>query len=196
VSNKNVSPEKVMKVCNILAKRYKDSQEYEDLYQEGFLAAWEALENGADMPNAIGIMRRAMNDYKNITLKPVSIPKSGAVYSLLGAINSGSGVSPQGNTEVALYEALTGSLDTIQPSTKGVVEGSEETYITKELHQYVVDCLWVYLEPQEAAVIHLMYVEDYTQYEVAQELDLPQGTVSKVSRKGMKKLKKALEQVT
>ena len=69
--------EYLMKVASLLASRYKDAQEYQDLYQEGFLAGWETLNEGDDMPIAIGAMRRAMNDYKNITLKPVSVPKSG-----------------------------------------------------------------------------------------------------------------------
>ena len=64
-----------MKVASLLASRYKDAQEYQDLYQEGFLAGWEALSENADMPIAIGEMRSAMRDYMNISLRPVSVPK-------------------------------------------------------------------------------------------------------------------------
>jgi len=188
--------ETLMETAGILASRYKDSQEYQDLYQEGFLAGWEALSNGADVPQAIGTMRRAMNDYKNITLKPVSIPKSGDTYALLGAINRGQEVSPQGSTQVALYEALTGSTDLVQENTLGVTKGSEGLMVEKETYKYVTDNLLVYLEPQEAVVILLVYTQGYTQEEVAQELGLSQGGVSKCLTKGLEKLKKALEQVT
>jgi len=188
--------ELLMKTCSILASRYNDSQEYQDLYQEGFLAGWEAMANGADVPQAIGAMRSAMRDYKNITLKPVSIPKSGAVYSLLKRLKNLEGSDPQGNTERALMEALTGSAEGVQPSTLGLVKESEEKLIEKDLYHYITNHLWVYLTAEEATIVHLMFVEDYTQEEVAQELKMGQGTVSKSVRSGLMKLKKALEQVT
>jgi len=188
--------EYLMKAASLLASRYKDTQEYQDLYQEGFLAGWEALNEGADMPIAIGAMRRAMNDYKNITLKPVSVPKSGEVRGFLKRLKDADGSEPQGSTETALWAALTGSTEGIHPSTLGVSRGTEENLVEKQLYDYITKSLWVFLKPEEAVVIHLVFVEDYTQVEAAKELKMGQGSVSRNLNSGLLKLKRALEQVT
>jgi len=186
--------EYLMKAASLLASRYKDSQEYQDLYQEGFLAGWEALSEGADMPIAIGEMRSAMRDYMNISMSPVSVPKSGEVRAFLKRLKSADGSDPQGSTEMALWAALTGSTEGIQPNTLGTERGVEEELIEKDLYDQALFVAWLYLEPEEYLVIHLIFVEDYNQEEVAEELELGQASVSRYLRKGLTKLKKALDE--
>ena len=186
--------EYLMKAASLLASRYKDSQEYQDLYQEGFLAGWEALSEGADMPIAIGEMRSAMRDYMNISMSPVSVPKSGEVRAFLKRLKSADGSDPQGSTEMALWAALTGSTEGIQPNTLGTDRGAEEELIEKDLYDQALFVAWLYLEPEEYLVIHLIFVEGYNQEEVAEELELGQASVSRYLRKGLAKLKKALDE--
>ena len=186
--------EYLMKVASLLASRYKDAQEYQDLYQEGFLAGWEALSEGADMPIAIGAMRRAMNDYMNISLKPVSIPVSGDVRAFLKRLKDADGSEPQGSTETALWAALTGSTEGIQPNTLGTERGVEENLIEKDLYDQALFVAWLYLEPEEFLVVYLIFVEDYNQEEVAEELELGQASVSRYLKKGLTKLKKTLDE--
>ncbi len=180
-------------VAGALASRYKDSQEYDDLFQEGFLAGWEALMNGADTFTAIGHMRRAMHDYKNISLKPVHVPKSGDVRAFLKRLKDVDGTHTQGNTEMALYDALRGSTEGVQPSTLGTVRSAEEVVVEKDLYKYITDHLWVFLSPEEAVIVQMVHIDDWTQEEVAQELGVSQGAVSKSLSNGLKKLKRALE---
>jgi len=186
--------EYLMKAASLLASRYKDTQEYQDLYQEGFLAGWEALSDGADMPIAIGAMRRAMNDYMNISLKPVSIPVSGDVRAFLKRLKDADGSEPQGSTETALWAALTGSTEGIQPNTLGTERGVEEKLIEKDLYEHLLRMSWLYLNPEEATVMYLIFVEDYNQEEVAEELELGQASVSRYLKKGLTKLKKTLDE--
>ena len=188
------SSEYLMKIASLLASRYKDAQEYQDLYQEGFFAGWEALGDGADMPIAIGAMRRAMNDYMNISLKPVSVPKSGEVRAFLKRLKDNGGSDPQGNTETALWAALTGSTEGIQPNTLGTERGVEENLIEKDLYEHLLRMSWLYLNPEEATVMYLIFVEDYNQEEVAEELELGQASVSRYLKKGLTKLKKAFDE--
>ena len=185
--------EKLQATASILASRYRDSQEYDDLFQEGFLAGWEALVSGSDVPTAIGAMRRAMNDYKNISLKPVYVPKSGDVRAFLKRLKVADGSHPQGTTERALYEALRGSTEGVQPSTLGTVKSVEDVLVEKDLYEYVTNHLWVFLSPEEATVVQLVCLEDCTQEEASRDLGLSQGTVSKGLASGLKKLKRALE---
>ena len=186
--------EYLMKAASLLASRYKDSQEYQDLYQEGFLAGWEALSEGADMPIAIGEMRSAMRDYMNISMSPVSVPKSGEVRAFLKRLKSADGSDPQGSTEMALWAALTGSTEGIQPNTLGIDRGVEEELIERDLYEHLLRMSWLYLNPEEAIVMYLIFVEDYNQEEVAEELELGQASVSRYLRKGLTKLKKALDE--
>jgi len=196
VSIDSKTEEKIHQTAEMLAKRYKDRQEYEDLFQEGYLAAWESLCLGQDYPTAIGHMRRAMNDYKNITLKPVTVPKSGAVYALLSSIKSSKGVTPQGHTELALYEALIGSVEGIQPATMGLASSTEDDLSEKDLHDYINNQLWRYLTVKEGTTLHLMFFEEYTQKEVAKELGVSQQTVSLSLWAGLDKLNRSLQQVS
>jgi len=186
--------EYLMKAASLLASRYKDTQEYQDLYQEGFLAGWEALSEGADMPIAIGEMRSAMRDYMNISMSPVSVPKSGDVRAFLKRLKDADGSDPQGSTEMALWAALTGSTEGIQPNTLGTDRGVEEELIERDLYDQALFVAWLYLEPEEYLVIHLIFVEDYNQEEVAEELELGQASVSRYLRKGLAKLRKALDE--
>ena len=150
--------EYLMKAASLLASRYKDTQEYQDLYQEGFLAGWEALREGADMPIAIGEMRSAMRDYMNISLRPVSVPKSGEVRAFLKRLKDADGSEPEGNTETALWAALTGSTEGIQPNTLGTERGVEENLIEKDLYEHLLRMSWLYLNPEEATVMYLIFV--------------------------------------
>jgi len=186
--------EYLMKAASLLASRYKDTQEYQDLYQEGFLAGWEALSEGADMPIAIGEMRSAMRDYMNISMSPVSVPKSGEVRAFLKRLKDADGSDPQGSTEMALWAALTGSTEGIQPNTLGTERGVEEELIEKDLYEHLLRMSWLYLNPEEAIVMYFIFVEDYNQEEVAEELELGQASVSRYLRKGLAKLKKALDE--
>jgi len=190
----NPQTEYLMKAASLLASRYKDSQEYQDLYQEGFLAGWKALSEGADMPIAIGEMRSAMRDYMNISMSPVSVPKSGEVRAFLKRLKDADGSDPQGSTEMALWAALTGSTEGIQPNTLGIDRGVEEELIERDLYEHLLRMSWLYLNPEEAIVMYLIFVEDYNQEEVAEELELGQASVSRYLRKGLTKLKKALDE--
>ena len=190
----NDQTEYLMKAASLLASRYKDTQEYQDLYQEGFLAGWEALREGADMPIAIGEMRSAMRDYMNISLRPVSVPKSGEVRAFLKRLKDADGSEPQGSTETALWAALTGSTEGIQPNTLGTERGVEENLIEKDLYEHLLRMSWLYLNPEEATVMYLIFVEDYNQEEVAEELELGQASVSRYLKKGLTKLKKTLDE--
>ena len=53
---------------------------------------------------------------------------------------------------------------------------------------------WLYLEPEEFLVVYLIFVEDYNQEEVAEELELGQASVSRYLKKGLTKLKKTLDE--
>ena len=185
----------LMGLAEAYASRYRDQQEHEDLMQEGLLAALEELHRGKDMTLAVGAMRKAMNDYKNIKLKPVTIPKSGAVRSLLSALSNPEGVTPQGPTERALYDALLGSVEEIQPQTLRSNKSSEDILVDKDLIEYIRNNLWVFLKPREAVTLDLIYFEDYDPVDVAESLEITEAAISQYRVQGLKKLRAALEQL-
>src|SRR6056297_4171252 len=110
------------------------------------------------MPIAIGEMRSAMRDYMNISLRPVSVPKSGEVRAFLKRLKDADGSDPQGNTETALWAALTGFTEGIHPSTLGVSRGTEENLVDKQLYDYITENLFVFLKTEEATVVYLVFI--------------------------------------
>lgn len=70
---------KILKLCQVLANRYRNSSQYEDLVSEGLVACYECKEQGKTAEkDFVGAARRAMNDYINIKTKAVSIPSTWA----------------------------------------------------------------------------------------------------------------------
>ena len=185
----------LMGLAEAYASRYRDPQEHEDLMQEGLLAALEELHRGKDMTLATGAMRKAMNDYKNVSLKPVTIPKSGAVRKLLSALSDPDGVTPQGTTQKALYDALCGSVEEIQPQTLRSSKSSEDILIEKDMVEYIRNNLWVFLKPREAVTLDLIYFEEYDPVDVADALEVTEAAISQYRVQGLKKLRAALEQL-
>ena len=72
---------KILKLCQVLANRYRNGSQYEDLLSEGLVACYECKDQGKTAEkDYVGAARRAMNDYINIKTKAVSIPNSGSAH--------------------------------------------------------------------------------------------------------------------
>jgi hypothetical protein len=58
--------EDIITLAGILAARYRNQQEYEDLKQEGIIAGLEAMEAQVGWSLTVAHMRKAMSGYMNI----------------------------------------------------------------------------------------------------------------------------------
>ena len=65
----------IIKMCQRLAKKYKDPQEYDDLVSEGVLKALELVAKGKTDKNLLySHVQGAMNEYYNIRKHTVHVP--------------------------------------------------------------------------------------------------------------------------
>ncbi len=178
----------LVSIAEVLAGRYRNHQEWEDLKHEGLVAGLESQAKGDEWSKTVGKMRDAMRVYMNIKLRPVSIPSSGAVYALLSDLKSSSSTHPSDRTERALIAALSGSTEVVGDETLGTRESTEDSYERYDTVGYIRNNLWVYLTPKQAVALDLIYFEDYTVGELAQELGVSSGAVSKWKTSGLTKL--------
>jgi len=68
----------IFSMCKRLARRYKNPTHYEDLVSEGIVMCYEVLAKEPDAP-VFKLYRKAnsaMHDYLNLSVLPVTVPKS------------------------------------------------------------------------------------------------------------------------
>jgi DNA-directed RNA polymerase specialized sigma24 family protein len=187
--------EDIITLAGILAARYRNQQEYEDLKQEGIIAGLEAMEAQVGWSLTVAHMRKAMSGYMNIHLKPVYIPRSGAVYSLVSALKKHGGGDIMDSTEASLVAALTGAVEEVDEFAIGYnrdEETPEEHYERIEWGRYIRDSFWRYLEPHEAVTLDMIYFEDYPVVDIAYGMGTDIYTIYRYRDTGMKKLSKII----
>jgi DNA-directed RNA polymerase specialized sigma subunit len=142
-------------------------------------------------------MRKAMSGYMNIHLKPVYIPRSGAVYSLVSALKKHGGGDIMDSTEASLVAALSGSVEGIDEFAIGInpdEETPEDYYERIEWGKHVRNSFWLYLEPHEAVTLDMIYFEEYTAKDIAYGMGTDVFTVYRYRDSGLKKLSKIIKE--
>jgi len=184
-------------LCKSLARRYKNTQQFDDLVSEGVVACYEVLAQGkTEHSEFVGAARRAMNDYINIKSKAMSIPTSSwtsrAVSQALAkdeAIETMDGVS--NGTLLSLVQAMSNVTESIGDDT-AFTKDHAEVFEKKEYHAYIMSVVKKTLSATELKVIELRYFNDMTQDEVADRMKTSQKLVSRQEISALEKLKKKL----
>jgi len=184
-------------LCKSLARRYKNTQQFDDLVSEGVVACYEVLAQGkTEHSEFVGAARRAMNDYINIKSKAMSIPTSSwtsrAVSQALAkdeAIETMYGVS--NGTLLSLVQAMSNVTENISDDT-AFTKDHAEVFEKKEYHAYIMSVVKKTLSATELKVIELRYFNDMTQDEVAITFGVDQSWVSRHENTALGKLKKKL----
>lgn len=172
-----------------LASKYKDSQETDDLIQEGLLAGLEASVNTTDDGEIVNAMRRAMNDFYNISLKPVSLPKSGQVRDVLAKVSRETVEEPHWTgTELSIFNALTGEMTPLEGNIPEDKEKLEQDLNT----DHIMTKAKGILSGREYKVIEGLFMLDKEYRTVAIELGVSKSTVSTDKLQALKKLKGTL----
>ena len=184
-------------LCKSLAKRYKNTQQFEDLVSEGVVACYEVLAQGKTEPaDFVGAARRAMNDYTNIKSKAMYIPSSSwtsrAVSQSLAKdeeLTSIDGVSY--GTLLSLVQAMTNTTESAGDDTAFTVDHAE-LFEEKEYYAYIMSVVKKTLTPTERKIIQLRYIEDMTQDEVSDVFQTNKMWVSRHERFALDKLRNKL----
>jgi len=183
-------------LCKSLAKRYKNTQQFEDLVSEGVVACYEVLAQGKTEPSDfVGAARRAMNNYTNVKNKAVSIPVSGNAYNVSHAMSLDKGVETMegmsDGTLLSLVQAMANTTESAGDDTAFTVDHAE-LFEEKEYHAYIMSVVKKTLSATEMKVIELRYFNDMTQDEVANIFNVDQSWVSRHESLSLSKLKKKL----
>lgn len=183
-------------LCKSLAKRYKNTQQFEDLVSEGVVACYEVLAQGKTEPSDfVGAARRAMNNYTNVKNKAVSIPVSGNAYNVSHAMSLDKGVETMegmsDGTLLSLVQAMANTTESVGDDTAFTADHAE-LFEEKEYQAYVMSVVKKTLTSTESKVIQLRYVEDMTQDEVSDVFQTSKMWVSRHERDALAKLRKKL----
>ena len=172
VTDKNEQAKHFIKMCEYLARRFKRTDHFEDLRQEGLLAIYEML---AEKPTTEDIKlfvtaRKRMHDYLNIDCLPFTVPKSDVVRRLVRDADANLKNVQHTWTDVAV-EHLRSILKSEQVSGEDAGKSepsSEQLYVNKEFWERLDNLLDKELTSDEQTLLYMRYEEGMTDEEVAE----------------------------
>jgi RNA polymerase sigma factor (sigma-70 family) len=173
----------IIKMCQRLAKKYKDPQEYDDLVSEGVMRCLELKNKGESKKNLFYTHAAfAMNDYYNIKRHSVNVPVQAKAKSMSQEDEIKSW------TDLAMHNVLyseTVELDESCSATPSV----EIEYEKKEWLRYLKSKMVEVLDEEELKIIDMRYFSNMTQDDVANRLGKHQKWVSRKEIKALKKIR-------
>lgn len=185
MNNKPMTQEDLLKVCHLLARKYKSNQELEDLIQEGYVVGLESIAQGHPKEHTYTYIRKAMSAYYNVKLKPVTMPASGAVLSMVSALAKDTVPEELSATQRAILSALEGVTDDIKPNTLG--EQLPDCEVEEDL-RYVLDLSKLMLEGTERDIIQQTLLHNKSPTQIVEELNISRSTFNRHYKKAVEKI--------
>lgn len=189
-----VPDEMILKICKVLAGRYRKQDQYEDLVSEGILACYECKAEGKQRKaDYVGAARRAMNDLTNIKSKAVTVPNSWASRTVSRVLSEESDNTEElsgvtGETFILLMSAMSNMTEVVGETTC-LTQDHALDYERREYNAHVLSVAITTLDQEEWQVIKMRYYEDMTQDDVAYLLGTNQKWVSRVEKRALEVLK-------
>lgn len=194
--NQTTSDQEILKLCQTLARKYKNQQEYDDLVSEGIVACYECRDEGRGYKkDYVGAARRAMNDYINIKTKAMSVPDTWPARTVSHAMSTGEDLD---SLEGVTSGTLRGLMDAMANDTVNVEELEIATpdhahaYEKCDYEAYVMSVAVTTLDKRELHVLHQVYYKDKGQDELSDEFGVSEATISRWKDSILHKLKEAL----
>ena len=191
-NNITVLHEFINNKAEYLASRYKNGQMYQDLKQEALVVGYSLLEGGETCEKKItGAMRTRLNDFYNFEQLPVYVPPSGHTRKARIALQRG---DTSQHVEWPLLQALMAS-DGVDQLEEGITNGHTNHVAVYEYNDYLQHLLFLMeenLTTREYEVVTSVYLQEWTQQEVATELGITQQRVGELLESGLTKVKEVL----
>lgn len=187
-----MNTEKVVTMCERLARRMGRPQHYDDLVSEGVLKSLELLHDTPNThpANVYRAAKRRMHDYLNFDCHGLSLPASDAART----IARGNDTEGRDDYSERGLEALRSVL-TVEPQEYedelhcGKDATPEQLLIEKQTSHALTAIISKHLTEDEAEIIILRYFEEATQEEVANLFSLSQKSVSIREKKALRKIR-------
>ena len=178
--------DEIHKMCQILASKYKDAQERDDLVSEGFLKCLELREAGVTKGSVYHKAAAvAMNEYYNIKKSVVSVPVQGSAKGMKSDDDTDSW------TAYAMQTALYGEV-VEHEDYMSQTPSSEDLYIQAEWLAKVFTTAFTVLTQDEWAIIRMRYWDDMTQDDVGKIMVKNKMWVSRHEKTALEKIRNNL----
>jgi RNA polymerase sigma factor (sigma-70 family) len=191
-----MSDQEILKLCQTLARKYKNQQEYDDLVSEGVVACYECRDEGKGYKkDYVGAARRAMNDYINIKTKAMSVPDTWPARTVSHAMSTGEDLD---RLDGVTSGTLKGLMDAMANDTVNVEEleiatpDHAHTYEKLDYESYVMSVAVTTLDKRELHILHQVYYKGKGQEELSDELEVSEATISRWKDNILHKLRDAL----
>lgn len=186
-----VTKEEILEISKRVSHKYRSYQEFEDMVQTGVLFGLEELAKDENCTESVvvGAIRSGISEYYNLKTKPVSIPNSGEVRSVLAKIKRGEDVGG-GYTNLAIVNALVGTTEDIQHET--LREPQEFDKVVSSFEDFLSSHYCDDLDDDQLVILHMYYSQDKSMSYIAKCLGTSTSTVSRGHSRAIMSIKKVV----
>lgn len=184
-----ISNEDLINMCRKLAHKYNRPNDFDDIVSEGAIVCLELRAEDPEVHPAklYREANRAMHDYINLSLQPVSIPKHNVARRLSHDINDEDiGNMSEGGANW-LRNILSSEAVSYEEFSSSIPDHAEE-YERADYENYVLTVAEQHLSLEEWRILRLRFWEDMSQQEVADAISSTQRQVSRVESKALETL--------
>ena len=184
-----ISNEDLINMCRKLAHKYNRPNDFDDLVSEGSIVCLELRAEDPEVHPAklYREANRAMHDYINLSLQPVSIPKHNVARRLSHDINDEDiGNMSEGGANW-LRNILSSEAVSYEEFSSSIPDHAEE-YEKADYENYVLTVAEQHLSLEEWRILRLRFWEDMSQQEVADAISSTQRQVSRIESKALETL--------
>ena len=184
-----ISNEDLINMCRKLAHKYNRPNDFDDIVSEGAIVCLELRAEDPEVHPAklYREANRAMHDYINLSLQPVSIPKHNVARRLSHDINDEDiGNMSEGGANW-LRNILSSEAVSYEEFSSSIPDHAEE-YEKADYENYVLTVAEQHLSLEEWRILRLRFWEDMSQQEVADAISSTQRQVSRIESKAIETL--------
>ena len=184
-----ISNEDLINMCRKLAHKYNRPNDFDDIVSEGAIVCLELRAEDPEVHPAklYREANRAMHDYINLSLQPVSIPKHNVARRLSHDINDEDiGNMSEGGANW-LRNILSSEAVSYEDFSSSIPDHAEE-YEKADYENYVLTVAEKHLSLEEWRILRLRFWEDMSQQEVADAISSTQRQVSRIESKALETL--------
>ena len=184
-----ISNEDLINMCRKLAHKYNRPNDFDDIVSEGAIVCLELRAEDPEVHPAklYREANRAMHDYINLSLQPVSIPKHNVARRLSHDINDEETGDMSEDGANWLRSILSSEAVSYEEFSSSIPDHAEE-YEKADYENYVLTVAEQHLSLEEWRILRLRFWEDMSQQEVADAISSTQRQVSRIESKALETL--------
>lgn len=190
-----MTTDEILQMCQKLARKYKNPQEYNDLVQEGVLACLEALEKDPEAYPArlYWDATTRIHYYANFNGLPVKIPKSGMAVKLSRNRDKSDEELAENETwtdeGIRLLRAAVDSGSVALDKLEDHESSSEDLMLKAEFSQELNKRLSEKLTTDEQVMVFMLFEEGMTKEECGNFFGITRQAFTKREEKLLKKIR-------